>query len=150
MIPRRHPLPRSRWTGRAPRDKRSQPGGEYVFTHRGKEYRLPGKFIQDPTSPSNDGLRWVAHPSAKPTLAQVVFELSGGQCEMTNGPDCWKFAARWNGHPHHVRHKKMGGAFTEDRIFLTIAGQVVRIRVWGCPTCHKNHHNKLHWTAKSA
>jgi hypothetical protein len=151
MIPRRKPLNRNRsWLRRGqPREpKRSQPGGEYVLTHRGKQHVLPGRYIVDPTSP--DGKRWIAHSSVRPILAQIVFELSGGLCEIKNGPDCWGYAARWNGHPHHVKHKKMGGAFTDDRIFLEIDGQVVRIRVWGCPTCHKNHHNKLHWTGESA
>jgi hypothetical protein len=151
MIPRRHPLTRT-WLrpNRVRESKHSHPGGEYIFTHRGKQYSLPGKMIQDRTSPSADGLRWVAHPKSKPTITSIVYELAGGHCQMHKSPSCWGWMPRGVGHPHHVRHKKMGNAFGDDRIWIEIDGEQVQIRILGCPSCHRNHHNKLQWTGKSA
>lgn len=140
MIPRRSPL--RRWQPRVRGHRK--PGGEYVFVHRGQEYRLAGKFVQDNTSP--DGLRWIAAKESKPILTRIVFELADGRCQMKNAAAfCWGYVPRWSGHPHHVRHKKMGGAFTDDRIWLEIDGEKTQIRIWGCPVCHRDHHDKLHW-----
>lgn len=145
MIPQ-NPNTRRRWQRPGPNTKHSRPGEEYVLMHRGKEYRLAGRFVNDPTSP--DGQRWIAAYASKPIIRRIVCELAGAMCEMSNSPECWKSAPVWVGHPHHVRHKKMGNAFGDDRIFLEIDGQTVRIRVWGCPVCHRDHHNKLHWSGK--
>lgn len=136
MIRQRKPIPRFK-------SRPSRPGDEYVFTYKGREYRLPGKFIQENSSP--DGLRWIASSAAKTILSAIVRELAGNHCELKESPSCWNFVPFGVG-THHAIHKKMGGAFTDDRIWRN--GE--RIRLLACPSCHKNHHNKLHWTQNVA
>ena len=129
--------------------KQGTPGGEYIFDYAGKHYELPGRFIIDRESPSDDGLRWVATPESGREIRRIVCELADKQCELGSSPTCWKWAPLPQGQPHHVRHAKMGGAFTEDRIWITIEGEVWQMRIWACPNCHQRHHNPLHWTKKS-
>lgn len=124
-----------------PRKKPVNPAGEYTFTHKGKEYSLSGHWINDPTSP--DGMRWIATSHAKTTLNRIVYELAGSHCEMQKVSNCWRWVPYGCG-THHVITKKMGGAFTDDRIWRN--GE--RIRVLSCPSCHRNHHNRLHWSSK--
>jgi hypothetical protein len=136
-----HPKPR--YSSLRPRKKVFRPGGEYIFDCLGRHYELPGKFVQDPLSPSDDGLRWIAAPESKPIIRRLVCELANKQCEVQESKHCWKWAPVDRGHPHHTIHKKMGGAFTDDRIFLKIGGETVQIRVWSCPNCHQKHHGDL-------
>lgn len=130
------------------RRTRGTPGGEYIFTYAGKRYELPGRFVQDPASASDDGLRWIATPESAKVIRHLVCEIAGKQCELATEPHCWKWAPLDRGQPHHLRHKKMGGAFSEDRIWIVVDGEWIRMRVWACPVCHQNHHNRLHWTRK--
>jgi hypothetical protein len=128
--------------------KPGTPGGEWTFTWGGKHYVLSGRYIQDATSPSDDGLRWIASSESVKFINQLVHKIANGQCELKLAPNCWKWAPHGAGHPHHVRHKKMGGAFTDDRIWISIAGEPTQIRIWACPSCHRNHHNRLHWSRR--
>lgn len=124
------------------------PGGEYTFDLNGKHYELSGRFVQDEFSPSDDKRRWIATPESNRIIRALVCKLSNKQCQVRREKHCWKWAPVEIGHPHHVQHKKMGGAFTDDRIWIVIDGEIVQIRVWSCPTCHREHHNKLYWTPK--
>lgn len=141
--------PRSRPSRfRRPHRKAGSPGGNYEFTCLAQTYSLPGRFLQDMTSPSDDHLRWVGTTESNRIIRQLVWELASQQCQLRETELCWKWAPLRMGQPHHKIHKKMGGAFTDDRIWLTIGGEVVQIRVWACPQCHSKHHNHLHWTGK--
>jgi len=126
-----------------PKRRPTKPEGDYIFTHRGKEIRVAGRYLNDPSSP--DGLRWIAASHSKPILSRIVHELADGVCEIKLSPGCWKRVPYGYG-THHVVTKKMGGAFTDDRIWRD--GE--RIRILGCPSCHRNLHNRLHWTPKAS
>jgi hypothetical protein len=125
-----------------PKVRVSKPEGQYHFDYRGEHYVLDGRFIQDSTSP--DGLRWVASKEAARTIRALVCEIADKQCEMRLNAQCWKWAPSWVGHPHHFKHKKMGGASADDRIWVN--GE--RIRIWACPGCHQEHHGPLAWSKK--
>jgi hypothetical protein len=144
-LKRRKPLRRSLIR---PKERVGIVGGEYMFMHAGKTYVLSGKFVNDPVSP--DGWRWVATRESNRVIRVLVCELAGERCEMRSSEQCWGWAKSWNGHPHHVRHKKMGGAFTDDRIWIEVDGERVRIRIWACPSCHQEHHGPLAWSKKNA
>ena len=136
-----------RWM-RARKERQGTPGGEYIFDLYGKHYELPGRFIVDKTSPSDDGLRWVGTSDSNRTVRILVHKIASGQCQVKKNKQCWKWAPVDRGHPHHAIHKKMGGAFADDRIWLAICGETVQIRVWSCPGCHAEHHNPLAWSYK--
>ena len=143
MIPRRSPLRRTAWPrNRAPRENR--PGSLYEFTYKGKSYALPGRWLVDPEA--HDGKRWIAAPQAKPLIRQIVRELADGRCEMHLNAQCWRWTPINAGHAHHGKHCKMGGAHTDDRIWNE-AGE--RLRFWVCPSCHRRHHNALHWSKEA-
>jgi hypothetical protein len=133
-----------------PKPKPGTPGGEYNFTWRGKAYSLPGKFVQDAESASDDGLRWIAAKESKSIIAGLVCQIADDYCELHEAKGCWGKVPRFVGHPHHVRHKKMGGAQTDDRIWIAVDGDWVRIRVLACPTCHAQHHGEPRWSQKEA
>ena len=120
------------------------PGGDYIFTYRGKAYSLPGRFLQDPTSP--DGRRWIATRESNRVIRSIIRELADSFCELHESSGCWGWTPLESGHAHHAIHKKLGGSFTDDRIW--VAGK--RIRFWTCATCHKAHHGKLHWSRRAA
>jgi hypothetical protein len=124
------------------------PGGAYIFDYAGKHYELPGRFIQDETAASDDKRRWVATLESGRIIRRLVCQLANKFCELSTEPHCWKWAPLERGQPHHLRHKKMGNAFGDDRIWIVVDGELVRVRIWACPTCHQNHHNRLHWTRK--
>lgn len=132
---------------RTVRPKRTEgiPGGNWDFELNGQTYSLPGKFVQDARSGSDDGKRWIATRESNREIRRIVCELAGKECQLHKADNCWKWAPVHLGQPHHVRHCKMGGAFTDDRIFIFVDGERTVIRVWSCPTCHRQHHNPLHW-----
>jgi hypothetical protein len=140
----RHPLKRFRIRPRSAKYLQGSVGGEYVFLYRGREISLPGRFVQDPTSP--DGLRWIAMRESAKVIRSIVRDLANSQCELQEAKGCWGWTPLEFGHAHHAVHKKLGGAFADDRIW--VAGE--RIRLWTCPTCHEKHHGKLHWGRKDA
>jgi len=119
-------------------------GGEYEFLYRGKIVSLAGHYKIDPMSP--DGRRWIASREAAKIIRRIVCELADATCELHLDPSCWRWLPLGSGHPHHLRLKKMGGAFTEDRIW--VAGQ--RVRFWTCPTCHRCEHPGPQWTPKAS
>jgi hypothetical protein len=129
-----------------PRKERPvDPRGDWRFTWRGRDHALPGRWLNDPTSP--DGMRWIAAPSAIPTIVGIVAEEAGNQCELKLPKvQCWGWTPRDCGHRHHLVLKKMGGAFADERIWIN--GE--RKQIWTCPTCHRARHGRLHWSAKSA
>ena len=145
MSRQRHPLYRSRIH---PKTHPGTVGGEYNFTYAGKDYSLPGRFLQDPSSP--DGLRWIATRESNRIIRHLVCGMANAQCELEKSEQCWKWAPVDRGHPHHLKHKKMGGAFTDDRIWILIDGELTKLRVWSCPVCHFDHHNHLHWSRRAA
>src|SRR5216684_1878653 len=138
---KRHPLYRSPIR---PKTHPGTVGGEYNFTYGGKDYSLPGRFLQDPASP--DGLRWIATRESGRVIRKLVCEMANARCELKTSPQCLKWAPLRNGDPHHVHHKKMGGANTEDRIWVN--GE--RVRICTCKNCHRDHHNHLHWSRRAA
>jgi hypothetical protein len=117
-------------------------GDEYKFTFQGEDYSLSGRFIEDQQSP--DLLRWIATRESNAVIRSIVYEIADGKCEMHRLGNCWKWAPVDRGHPHHLIHKKMGGAYTDDRIW--VCGK--RIRIWACPTCHSDHHGNPQWSFK--
>jgi len=117
-------------------------GEEYVFTFRNQQYRLPGHIRYDQTSP--DGIRWIATPASAKVIRMIVCELAERRCELKLSESCWGFLPLNIGHAHHLRRKKMGGAFTDDRIW--ILGQ--RVRFWTCPTCHRHEDGDLQWSKR--
>jgi hypothetical protein len=138
-----------RWL-RPKKEKPSKPEGRYIFDIGSKHYELEGRFVQDAESPSDDGLRWIATKESNRIIRWIVNSLANSYCQVRKGRQCWKFTPLDRGHPHHVIHKKMGGACTDDRIFLKIGGEQVQIRVWSCPFCHQEHHGRLAWGESQA
>jgi hypothetical protein len=122
--------------------KRSQgtPGGEYNFEFQGRAYSLPGRILQDPTSP--DGIRWIGTPESNSIIRALTAQLAGKQCELKITPNCWGWTPLGTGHPHHVVTKGMGAAHADDRLFR--CGE--RIRVWICPSCHRKQHGDVEWS----
>lgn len=148
MIRQSSPLRRSPIRYCSKKKARGVPGGEYIFDLNSKHYELPGRFVQDETSLSDDRRRWIATPESNRVIRELVCKVADKQCQVRRGKGCWKWAPLHLGHPHHGIHKKLGGAFTDDRIWIVIDGEISQIRVWSCPTCHQEHHNKLYWTPK--
>jgi hypothetical protein len=128
----------------SPKRNVGTPGGEYDFTYAGKFYSLPGRMIVDPTSP--DGKRWVATPGSAKIIRQIVCEMAGECCELEIKSNCWKRAPLQCGHRYHGKHKKMGGAFTDDRIWIN--GK--KMLFWSCPSCHTEHHGTPQWSRRAA
>jgi hypothetical protein len=120
-------------------------GENWEFTFEGKAYSLPGRFVQDALAASDDGRRWIAAREAKKTIREIVFAIAQKKCQVRNSRLCWKWAPIHLGQPHHTRHKKMGNAFGDDRIWIIVDGVEEQIRVWACPNCHRIHHNALHF-----
>lgn len=118
------------------------PGGEYQFRLSGKDYSLPGRFLQDPESP--DGMRWVATPDSNKIIRRIVCQMANSRCEWKLVPHCWGYLPLEVGHPHHSITKGMGGAHSDDRIF--VGGE--QIRFWVCPTCHRAEHGDVQWSEK--
>lgn len=137
----RHPLYRPKIRQH---ERQGTPGGEYVFTYGGQTLTLPGKFVQDPQSP--DGQRWIGTRESNRIICTLVCEMANSRCELQTSEKCWGWTPFGSGDPHHVIHKKMGGANTEDRIW--VCGE--KVRVWSCKACHRDHHNKLYWKGKTA
>jgi hypothetical protein len=119
-------------------------GGEYIFEHAGNTYVLNGKFVNDPRAP--EGIRWIATPESNRVIRVLVCEIADSRCELRTSPDCWGRVAPWKGHPHHRVHKGMGGANTDDRIWVMVDGEKWRIRMWACPACHREHHGVPRWS----
>lgn len=142
------PWNRKRFLANKP--KKGTPGGEYCFRVLGKDFILAGRFILDMESPSDDHQRWVATAESARIIRRIVCDLADKQCQLKESPLCWKWAPVDKGQPHHAIHKKMGGAFTDDRIWLQIDGELVQIRLWACPNCHQKHHNRLYFKGSAA
>ncbi len=141
MLPIRRSHLRRSFIRPKPREH-AQPGGEYIFTYKGQEYRLKGRFVNDPVSP--DGLRWYATWQSAKIIGRIVREIAENHCELLISPSCWEWLPYGRGHLHHAILKKMGGAFHEDRIWVN--GE--RVRFLACPSCHREKHGKLYWTPK--
>lgn len=132
----------------SPKREQGAVGGSWEFDFMGRHYSLPGRFVQDVESPSDDGLRWIATPQSNKVIRGLVERIAERHCQLKESKSCWDWSPV--GHAHHVRHKKMGGAFTDDRIWIVIDGEKTQIRIWACYSCHDPHHNKLHWSKVSA
>lgn len=142
---RMKPSPSRRWLRPKKKEKPSKPEGRYIFDIGSKHYELDGRYVQDAESPSDDRLRWIANAASNKIIRWLTNSLANSRCQLEKNRQCWKFTPLDKGHPHHVIHKKMGGAFTDDRIWLMIGGEKVQIRVWACPYCHQEHHGRLAW-----
>jgi hypothetical protein len=116
-----------------------RPGDEYEFIFRGESYSLSGRFVNDPES--EDGRRWIGTPHSNAVIRGLTARIANEQCELALVKNCWGWVPASSGHPHHVVTKQMGGARTEDRLF--VAGK--RMRVWVCPTCHVKATGDLEW-----
>jgi hypothetical protein len=136
--------PRKHWLRLRRKERPQDIAGEYIFTHRGKEYRLAGQWKNDPHSP--DGTRWIAASRSKTILTQIVAELADLRCEVKVSKQCWGWTPRAAGHRHHEVHKKMGGGFTDDRIWIND----LRVAFWTCWSCHRDERNPLHWSKRGA